>query len=117
MCTSNEDCVEFVAIKDKNRVQIRLMPYGGIMQYTLPQETFSGSLKRPKLSYLLGINVAVSSKRWMSSISGIVDLSFQGWQLPTGLSTTRARCFHPSSDYGIPILKGMYTRLWDLGRI
>lgn len=95
MCTSNEDCVEFVAIKDKNRVQIRLMPYGGIMQYTLPQETFSGSLKRPKLSYLLGINVAVSSKRWMSSISGIVDLSFSRLATTDGTFNYSGTLFSP----------------------
>ena len=75
MCTSNEDCVEFVAKEDKDRVQIRLTPYGGVMQYVLPQGFFDSSFQRPQLSYLFGINLAVSSRRWMSSVSGIVDLS------------------------------------------
>jgi len=75
MCTSNEDCVEFVAKEDKHKVQMRFTPYGGVMQYTLLEGLFSGSFDRPQLSYLSGLKLAVSSRRWMSAVSGIVDLS------------------------------------------
>lgn len=95
MCTNNEDCIEFVAKNDEHRTQIRLTPYGGIMQYTLPQGIFVGDFYRPDLSYLLGINLAISSRRWMSSISGIIDMSFSRLETTDGTFNYSCTLFSP----------------------
>lgn len=95
MCTSNEDCIEFVAKADEHGTQIRFTPYGGIMQYTLPQGIFVGSFYRPDLSYLLGINSSISSRRWMSSISGIVDMSFSRLVTTDGFFNYSCTLFSP----------------------
>lgn len=76
MCTSNEDCIEFEAKEDKHSLQIDITPYVGIIQYKVPSGSSIGIYSSPKLSYLAGATLAISDKRWMSSLSGCLDVSF-----------------------------------------
>ncbi len=76
MCTSNEDCIEFEAKEDKHFLQLDITPYVGIIQYKVPSGSTIGLYRSPELSYLAGITLAISNKRWMSSLSGCFDVSF-----------------------------------------
>ena len=76
MCTSNEDCIEFEAKEDKRSIQLDITPYVGVIQYNVPSGSPIGLYSSPELSYLAGVTLAISNKRWMSSLSGCFDVSF-----------------------------------------
>lgn len=76
MCTNHEDCIEFEAKEAKRSVQLCFTPYVGIVQYTMSSGSSADFYRKPDLSWLVGVNLAASIKRWVSSISGCVDLSF-----------------------------------------
>ena len=76
MCTSNEDCIEFEAKEDKRSIQLDITPYVGVIQYNVPSGSLIGLYSSPELSYLAGVTLAISNKRWMSSLSGCFDVSF-----------------------------------------
>lgn len=76
ICTSNEDCVEFEAKENKRSVQLTVTPYVGIIQYMVPSDGAAGLSRNPDLSYLAGVTLAISNKRWMSSLSGCLDVSY-----------------------------------------
>lgn len=73
MCKSNEDCIEFEAKEDKRKVQLHFTVYGGVIQYVVP--TGQNPSSKPGMSYLAGAGMTISSVRWMSSLSGCIDLS------------------------------------------
>lgn len=74
MCTSNEDCIEFEAKEANHSIQLHFTFYGGIIQYTVPSAP-SYLSRKSDMSYLVGVGMTIGSKRWMSSLSGCVDLS------------------------------------------
>lgn len=76
MCTSNEDCIEFEAKEDKRSIQLDITPYVGVIQYNVPSGSLIGLYSSPELSYLAGVTLAISNRRWMSSLSGCFDVSF-----------------------------------------
>lgn len=76
MCESQTDCIEFEAKEDKQSIQLDVTPYIGVIQYKVPSGSTIGLYSSPDLSYLAGVTLAVSSKRWMSSLSGCIDFSF-----------------------------------------
>ena len=76
MCTSNEECIEFEAKEDKRSIQLDVTPYAGVIQYKVPSGSSIGLYSSPDLSYLAGVTLAISNRRWMSSLSGCFDLSF-----------------------------------------
>ena len=76
MCTNNEDCIEFEAKVDKKSIQLDITPYVGIIQYNVPSGSSLVLYNSPDLSYLTGVTLAISNKRWMRSISGCFDVSF-----------------------------------------
>lgn len=76
MCTGNEDCIEFEAKEDKHFIQLDITPYIGVIQYKVPSGSEIGLYSSPELSYLAGVTLAVSNRRWMSSLSGCFDVSF-----------------------------------------
>ena len=67
MCTNNEDCIEFEAKEDKHTIQLNFTPYAGVIKYVIPSNSSIGLYSSPDLSYLAGITLAISNKRWMSS--------------------------------------------------
>lgn len=76
MCTGSEDCIEFEAKEDKHYIQLDITPYVGVIHYQIPSGSPAGLYSSPDLSYLAGVTLSVSNKRWMSSLSGCFDLSF-----------------------------------------
>lgn len=74
-CTSNEACIEFETKEDKHSIQLDITPYAGIIQYNVPSGSSIGLYSSPDLSYLAGVTLAISNKRWMSSLSGCFDVS------------------------------------------
>lgn len=95
MCTNNEACVEFVTIEDKNKVQIRLMPYAGVVQYKLVDIGPDIRFRQSDVTYLFGVNMAISSRRWMSSISGIIDVSFSQLKATDGTYSYSGTFYSP----------------------
>lgn len=75
MCTSNEDCIEFETKEDKHSLKMYVPPYAGVLQYNFPSNGPWHNFSKPKLSYLFGINLALNSRRWMSSLSASIDIS------------------------------------------
>lgn len=91
MCTSDGDCIEFEIKKDKKPLILNITTYIGIIQYTIPLNSSIASYNRPDLSYLVGVTLTLTNKRWMNSISGCLDLSL------SHLSSSRQSV--SSSDY------------------
>lgn len=75
MCTSNEDCIEFETKEDKHSLRLYVTPYAGIQQYSFPSSGPWHNFSKPDLSYLFGVNLALNSRRWMSSLSASMDIS------------------------------------------
>lgn len=75
MCTSNEDCIEFETKVNKRTLQLHFTPYVGIVQYRFSSGNSTEFFSKPDLSYLFGVNLALNSERWMSSLSFSVDFS------------------------------------------
>lgn len=75
MCTSNEDCIEFETKEDKHSLRLYVTPYAGIQQYSFPSRGPWHNFSKPDLSYLFGVNLALNSRRWMSSLSASMDIS------------------------------------------
>lgn len=69
MCKKGEDCIEFET-KIKSGTTFEFTPYMGMAYYTSRQYQF---MHRP--SFYGGISLAVSNARWLSSISGLIDVS------------------------------------------
>lgn len=74
MCKSGEDCIQFETKVDKHSVKFAFTPYVGAMQY-LFLSSDDAEYATPDLSYLAGLNVAITNKRWMGLCSFMADLS------------------------------------------
>lgn len=96
MCISNEDCIEFEAKEEKRSVQLYVTPYVGVIQYMVPSGSSLELTQRPDLSYLAGATLAIGNKRWMSSLSGCLDLSFSRLA-----SSTRILNVYDNTSYAI----------------
>ncbi len=62
--------------EDKRSIQLDITPYVGVIQYNVPSGSPIGLYSSPELSYLAGVTLAISNRRWMSSLSGCFDVSF-----------------------------------------
>lgn len=74
MCKSGDDCVQFETKVDKHSVKVAFTPYVGVMQY-LYLSPKDAKYATPDLSYLVGVNVAITNRRWMGLFSAMTDLS------------------------------------------
>lgn len=73
VCTTNKECIIFENKAGKRKgVQVLFTPYAGIVQYDYQS---LGNAQRPELSYMVGINLAVTNRRWKRVLSGVVDFS------------------------------------------
>lgn len=73
VCVSNEDCIEFENKTSKRKgVQVLFTPYIGVMQYHFLDDE---ELQKPELSYMAGVSLAITNRRWKGAVSGVVDLS------------------------------------------
>lgn len=73
VCKSNEECIEFENrnIRQKG-VQVLFTPYVGVVQYNYLS---IDNLQQPGLSYMAGISIAITNKRWQGILSGVLDFS------------------------------------------
>lgn len=95
MCNNEEDCIEFVAKADKPKIHVAVTPYIGLQKYTSHDDL--KEYGKPVLTYLVGVNAAVSCPRWISSLSLVVDLS---------VSKLSAKDTRRKSDYSSILLSG-----------
>lgn len=73
VCVANEDCIEFENRTSKRKgMQVLFTPYMGVMQYHFLDVE---NIQKPDLSYIVGVNLAITNRRWKGAVSGVVDLS------------------------------------------
>ena len=97
MCNNEEDCIEFVAKADKPKIHVAVTPYIGLQKYTSHDDL--KEYGKPVLTYLVGVNAAVSCPRWINSLSLVVDLS---------VSKLSAKDTRRKSDYSSILLSGKF---------
>lgn len=73
VCKSGEDCIEFEnRTGGRKGVQILFTPYVGLVQYDFVSYD---NVQKPNISYMAGVNIAITNRRWMGIISGVLDFS------------------------------------------
>lgn len=82
VCKSNEDCIEFEnRTSERKGLQILFTPYVGVVQYSYLDRF---NVLKPDLSYMAGISIEVTNKRWRGIFSGVLDFSLSRlYMIPT----------------------------------